>query len=95
MRGIMSIDDALNLADEAGLDLVNISPNADPPVCKILDYGKYRYEQQKKRRTPRKISTSRRSRRSGSARQLRITMCRLKPRQLSNSFRTATSSRFH
>jgi len=54
MRGIMSIDDALNLADEAGLDLVNISPNADPPVCKILDYGKYRYEQQKKEKNAKK-----------------------------------------
>ena len=48
MRGIVSIDEALALAEEADLDLVNISPNADPPVCKILDYGKYRYEQQKK-----------------------------------------------
>ena len=43
MRGIVSIDEALALAEEADLDLVNISPNADPPVCKILDYGKYRY----------------------------------------------------
>ena len=40
MRGIVSIDEALSLAEEADLDLVNISPNADPPVCKILDYGK-------------------------------------------------------
>ena len=48
MRGIVSIDEALAMAEEADLDLVNISPNADPPVCKILDYGKYRYEQQKK-----------------------------------------------
>ena len=48
MRGIFSIDEALAMAEEADLDLVNISPNADPPVCKILDYGKYRYEQQKK-----------------------------------------------
>lgn len=48
MRGIVSIDEALDIAEEAGLDLVNISPNAEPPVCKILDYGKYRYELQKK-----------------------------------------------
>ncbi|MBQ0004489.1 MAG: translation initiation factor IF-3 [Clostridiales bacterium] len=48
MRGIMSIDDALAIAEEAELDLVNVSPNAEPPVCKILDYGKYRYELQKK-----------------------------------------------
>ena len=54
MRGIMSIDDAMALADEANLDLVNISPNAEPPVCKILDYGKYRYELQKKEKKNKK-----------------------------------------
>lgn len=48
MRGIMSLRDALALAEESDLDLVNVSPNAEPPVCKILDYGKYRYELQKK-----------------------------------------------
>ncbi len=48
MRGILSIDEALALAEEADLDLVNVSPNAEPPVCKILDYGKYRYELQKR-----------------------------------------------
>jgi len=40
---------ALALADEVGLDLIEISPNTNPPVCKILDYGKYKYEQQKKK----------------------------------------------
>ena len=50
----MSIDDAMALADEANLDLVNISPNAEPPVCKILDYGKYRYELQKKEKQNKK-----------------------------------------
>ena len=40
MKGIVSLDEALRLAEEADLDLVNISPNAVPPVCKILDYGK-------------------------------------------------------
>lgn len=48
MRGIMGIREALAIAEEANLDLVNVSPNAEPPVCKILDYGKYRYELQKK-----------------------------------------------
>lgn len=48
MRGIMSIKEALAIAEDANLDLVNVSPNAEPPVCKILDYGKYRYELQKK-----------------------------------------------
>ena len=46
--GIMSSRDALRLAEEAGLDLVKIAPNAKPPVCKIVDYGKYRYEQLRK-----------------------------------------------
>ncbi len=45
----MSRDEALNRAFAAGLDLVEISPNAEPPVCKILDYGKFKYEIQKKR----------------------------------------------
>ena len=44
----MSRDEALRLAEEKGLDLVNISPSAKPPVCKLLDYGKYRYELKKK-----------------------------------------------
>ncbi len=46
--GIKSIDDARTLASYASLDLVLISPNANPPVCKVMDYNKYRYERQKK-----------------------------------------------
>lgn len=49
MLGVMTVRAALQLADEAGLDLVEISPNAEPPVCKILDFGKYRYQMQKKK----------------------------------------------
>jgi translation initiation factor IF-3 len=52
--GIMSIEEARAIAEEQNLDLVNISPNAAPPVCKIMDYGKYRYEQQKKEKEARK-----------------------------------------
>lgn len=52
--GIMSLDEALNLAFEKKLDLVNIAPTAKPPVCKILDYGKYRYELQKKEKEAKK-----------------------------------------
>ncbi len=52
--GVVSIQDALARAEEAGLDLVEISPSAEPPVCKILDYGKYKYEQQKKAAEARK-----------------------------------------
>lgn len=54
MVGIVTTREALRQAGEAGLDLVEISPNADPPVCKILDYGKYKYEQQKKASEARK-----------------------------------------
>ena len=53
-RGIMDIHSANALADEAGLDLVEVSPNANPPVCKILDFGKYRYELEKKNREAKK-----------------------------------------
>ncbi len=52
--GVVSIKEALKRADEAGLDLIEISPNATPPVCKILDLGKYRYEQQKRKAEARK-----------------------------------------
>nr|WP_315022117.1 translation initiation factor IF-3 [uncultured Aminipila sp.] len=52
--GIMSLEDALALANEKKLDLVSISPNAKPPVCKILDYGKYRYELQKREKEAKK-----------------------------------------
>lgn len=52
--GIVARDDAMNMAVEAGLDLVEVSPNADPPVCKILDFGKYKYETQKKKNEARK-----------------------------------------
>ncbi len=54
MIGVVTTRDALRKAEDAGLDLVEISPNADPPVCKILDYGKYKYEQQKKASEARK-----------------------------------------
>ena len=47
-------DRALDMARERGLDLVEIAPGADPPVCKIIDFGKYRYEQQKKEKEQRK-----------------------------------------
>jgi translation initiation factor IF-3 len=54
MIGVMSAREALIRAYDVGLDLVEISPNAVPPVCKILDYGKYKYEQQKKANEARK-----------------------------------------
>lgn len=53
-HGIYEIEQALDLARDQELDLVEIVPNANPPVCKIIDYGKYRYEQQKKEKEQRK-----------------------------------------
>ncbi len=54
MVGILSVEEGIDLAYEAGLDLVEISPNAEPPVCKVLDYGKYKYEEQKRKNEARK-----------------------------------------
>lgn len=52
--GVVSTKEALEKAEDVGLDLVEVSPTAKPPVCKILDYGKYKYEQQKKAAEARK-----------------------------------------
>jgi len=54
MVGVVSIREALERAAQAGSDLVEVAPNADPPVCKILDFGKYKYEEQKRRNEARK-----------------------------------------
>jgi translation initiation factor IF-3 len=54
MVGVIGRNEALNMAATAGLDLVEVAPNADPPVCKILDYGKFKYEEQKKKNEARK-----------------------------------------
>jgi translation initiation factor IF-3 len=54
MVGVVSRNEALDMAADAGLDLVEIAPNADPPVCKILDFGKYKYEEQKKKNEAKK-----------------------------------------
>jgi len=54
MVGVVPLNDALERAVAAGLDLVEVSPNADPPVCKVLDYGKYKYDAQKRAAEARK-----------------------------------------
>jgi translation initiation factor IF-3 len=54
MMGVVSVQEGLKLAEQAGLDLVEVSPTASPPVCKVLDYGKYKYEIQKKAHEARK-----------------------------------------
>ena len=52
--GVVSISEALHIAQEVGLDLIEISPQVTPPVCKVLDYGKYKYELQKKKNEAKK-----------------------------------------
>lgn len=52
--GVVTPREAMSMAEEAGLDLVEISPNANPPVCKIMDFGKFKYEQQKREAEARK-----------------------------------------
>lgn len=53
-RGVLAIEEALDLAASSNLDLVEISPNSKPPVCRVMDYGKYKYQQQKKAAEARK-----------------------------------------
>jgi len=55
-RGIIPTAEALDLAKDANMDLVEVSPNANPPVCKLLDYGKYKFEQEKRLKESRKKS---------------------------------------
>ncbi|MBC7419458.1 MAG: translation initiation factor IF-3 [Bdellovibrio sp.] len=54
MLGVMSVPEALRMAEDRGLDLLEIAPNAVPPTCKIMDYGKYKYEEKKKAAASRK-----------------------------------------
>ncbi len=56
--GIVRVEDALRLADEAGLDLVEVAPQARPPVCKLMDFGKFKYESDMKAREARKNQTN-------------------------------------
>lgn len=67
--GIIPIDQALEMARESGTDLVEIAPNANPPVCKILDYGKYKFEQEKRLKESRK-----------KQKQLRLKEIRMQPK---------------
>lgn len=55
--GIFHLSEALRRAEEEGLDLVEVAPNADPPVCRIMDYGKYKYQKQKRDHEARKKQT--------------------------------------
>ncbi len=55
--GIVNLQDALTVAEKAGLDLVEIAPMAAPPVCRVMDYGKYQYQQKKKHKKPKTLGT--------------------------------------
>lgn len=55
--GVMTLNEALQLAQEAGLDLVEVAPEAEPPVCRIMDFGRYKYQQSKKAQESKKKST--------------------------------------
>lgn len=56
--GVVTVDEALKIADDEGLDLVEVSANADPPVCRIMNYDKFRYEQAKKEQEAKKKQTT-------------------------------------
>ncbi|MGY0836462.1 translation initiation factor IF-3 [Aerococcus urinaeequi] len=75
--GVLSKDEALDKAEQAGLDLVLVSPNAKPPVARIMDYGKYRYEQQRKEREQRQ-----------NQKQVNLKEVRLSPTIEKNDFET-------
>lgn len=75
--GVLHIKDALTKAQEIGLDLVEIAPNAEPPVCKIIDYGKYRYDQTKKEKENKKAQH-----------QIKIKEIKLKPNIDEHDFQT-------
>ena len=78
--GILPLRDALTLAEERGLDLVEVAPNAVPPVCRIMDHGKYRYEQTKKEREARK-----------NQKQVEIKQIRLEPKTDTHDIDVKTS----
>ena len=56
--GVMPVPEAIRIARESGMDVVEVSPSADPPVCRLMDYGKFRYEQAKKEREAKKTQKS-------------------------------------
>lgn len=64
--GILSLQDALNEATDVGLDLVEVAPNSDPPVCRVMDYGKFRYEASKK------VQEARKKTRGGQMKEIKL-----------------------
>jgi translation initiation factor IF-3 len=86
--GIVPFDEALRAAYEHGLDLVEVAPNAQPPVCRMLDYGKFVYQQAKKERDARK---ARRTRKGGEVREIQL---RPKTGEHDIAFRLRAARRF-
>jgi len=80
--GVLPVERALQIADERNFDLVEVSPTAVPPVCRLLDYGRFRYEQEKKERKARK------SQRSGMLKEIRVRP-RVQDRDLETKIRVA------
>lgn len=76
-EGIISVPEALALAEKAGLDLVEVVPNANPPVCKIIDYGKFRYDQTKREKESKKAQH-----------QVKVKEVKLRPNINDNDFET-------
>ena len=64
--GILTLDDAMNEANDKGLDLVEVAPNSDPPVCRVMDYGKFRYEASKK------VQEARKKTRGGQMKEIKL-----------------------
>lgn len=64
--GIISVREALDLAEKDGLDLVEVAPNSDPPVCRVMDYGKFRYE------TSKKVQETRKKSRGGQMKEIKL-----------------------
>ena len=86
MQGVVPTDQALRMAQDAGLDLVEIAPNVRPPVCRILDYGKWKYEQQKK------TDKQRASQRHTGLKEVKIRTTKIDPHDL--SIKTNNARRF-
>lgn len=86
--GIVPVDEALRAAYEQGFDLVEVSPNSQPPVCRMLDYGKFVYQQAKKERDARK---ARKTRKSGEVREIQL---RPKTGEHDIAFRLRAARRF-
>ena len=92
--GIMPIAEAMRLADEKNTDLVKIAPQAKPPVCKIMDYGKYRFEQAKRERKPKRTRELLRSKRFVCRSTLIRTILRQRLTKPSSSLKAVTELRF-